>query len=121
MALWVKAGFLKSRLRARLNRHRRTGPNPLIPRKGVAWAVSQTALVIAGYPMHIFPHVIIKGRKLWFRPCYPSDWFMELGLWEPYVVSAMRLSRGDVFVDVGAHIGYHALIASNRVGSEGLV
>jgi FkbM family methyltransferase len=44
-------------------------------------------------------------------------------LWEPHVTPLFQtlLSDGDVFVDVGAHIGYHTLIASRIVGSSGRV
>jgi FkbM family methyltransferase len=45
------------------------------------------------------------------------------GLWEPYLTHwiARRLARGDTFIDVGANIGYFALLASRRVGSSGAV
>lgn len=36
-------------------------------------------------------------------------------------VLASFLRRGSVFVDVGAHVGRYALLASKRVGSEGVV
>jgi FkbM family methyltransferase len=44
-------------------------------------------------------------------------------VWEPHVVAAMRseLARGDVFVDVGAHVGYHTLVAARLVGTTGHV
>jgi len=45
------------------------------------------------------------------------------GVWEPsityWVVSS--LSAGDVFVDVGANIGYYSVLASSIIGQEGLV
>jgi FkbM family methyltransferase len=45
------------------------------------------------------------------------------GVWEPHVTALLPslLSPGDVTVDVGAHIGYHALIASRLVGPTGVV
>lgn len=45
------------------------------------------------------------------------------GVWEPNVTAAFRrrLAPGDVCVDVGAHIGYFTLLASNLVGGEGHV
>jgi FkbM family methyltransferase len=46
---------------------------------------------------------------------------MALGLWEPYVRKTLTLRRGDALVDVGAHIGYHTLYASRRVGTSGSV
>jgi FkbM family methyltransferase len=45
------------------------------------------------------------------------------GVWEPNVsaVFSRRLARGDVCVDIGAHIGYFTLLASRRVGPQGHV
>jgi FkbM family methyltransferase len=45
------------------------------------------------------------------------------GVWEPNVTAAFRrhLASGDVCVDVGAHIGYFTLLASQLVGSQGHV
>jgi FkbM family methyltransferase len=45
------------------------------------------------------------------------------GVWEPHVTAVVRslLSTGDVSVDVGAHIGYHTLLASRLVGPSGRV
>lgn len=45
------------------------------------------------------------------------------GIWEPnltYWIKS-RLQPGDVFVDVGANIGYYTLLASKLVGAEGKV
>jgi FkbM family methyltransferase len=45
------------------------------------------------------------------------------GVWEPHVTAVVRglLHTGDVFVDVGAHVGYYTLLASSVVGDEGHV
>jgi FkbM family methyltransferase len=45
------------------------------------------------------------------------------GVWEPDISDFIqrRLSPGDTFVDVGAHVGYYSLLASARVGSVGRV
>jgi hypothetical protein len=45
------------------------------------------------------------------------------GVWEPNLTSflASRLRDGDVFVDVGANIGYFSLLASRLVGRHGKV
>ena len=47
----------------------------------------------------------------------------EQGLWEPFETSLIvsRLNTGDVFVDVGANIGYFTLIAASLVGDQGQV
>ncbi|MFH8404300.1 FkbM family methyltransferase [Streptomyces sp. NPDC018019] len=45
------------------------------------------------------------------------------GVWEPHLTRWLerRLRPGDVFVDVGANIGYYSLLASRLVGAEGAV
>lgn len=45
------------------------------------------------------------------------------GLWEPELTAwiTSRLSPGDVFIDVGANIGYYSLLASTLVGRSGRV
>jgi len=45
------------------------------------------------------------------------------GTWEPHVTATFRalLSLGDVCIDVGANIGYFALLASRLVGPQGRV
>lgn len=47
----------------------------------------------------------------------------EEGLWEPYETSLVQhfLAPGDVFVDVGANIGYFSVLAASLVGPEGAV
>jgi FkbM family methyltransferase len=48
---------------------------------------------------------------------------LYFGVWEPDVsrVIEQNLKSGDVFVDAGANIGHHALLASHRVGAAGQV
>jgi FkbM family methyltransferase len=45
------------------------------------------------------------------------------GCYEPHVQRSLRvlLSPGDVFVDIGGHIGYHAALGASLVGSRGQV
>lgn len=45
------------------------------------------------------------------------------GIWEPYETALLRafLKPGDVFVDVGANIGYFTVIAADAVGAQGRV
>jgi FkbM family methyltransferase len=45
------------------------------------------------------------------------------GEWEPNVTAALRhaLEPGDVFLDIGAHIGYYTLFAARMVGPGGRV
>lgn len=48
---------------------------------------------------------------------------MWCGCYEPHVMRAIRgiLRDGDVFLDLGAHIGYHSYFAAGLVGSSGRV
>lgn len=48
---------------------------------------------------------------------------MWAGLYEPHVRDCFEalLRPGDVYVDVGGHIGYHAVAAAHRVGANGRV
>ncbi|MFI7318192.1 FkbM family methyltransferase [Streptomyces venezuelae] len=45
------------------------------------------------------------------------------GAWEPHMTRWLRgrLGRGDVFVDVGANVGYFAVLGAGLVGPEGRV
>lgn len=45
------------------------------------------------------------------------------GVWEPHLTRWLqrRLKPGDVFVDVGANIGYYSVLASRLVGDSGKV
>ncbi|MEP6508517.1 MAG: FkbM family methyltransferase [Gemmatimonadales bacterium] len=57
--------------------------------------------------------------------CHPPDmiqlYLWVFGIWEPDITHLVRsrLTSGDVFVDVGANIGYFTLLASGRIGVEG--
>jgi len=52
-----------------------------------------------------------------------SHTIREAGIWEPFETRLVlaRLKPGDVFVDVGANIGYFTVLAASRVASEGCV
>jgi FkbM family methyltransferase len=45
------------------------------------------------------------------------------GIWEPNITRVVqrRLSAGDIFVDVGANVGYYSIMASKLVGESGHV
>ena len=52
-----------------------------------------------------------------------DDTIMNLGFWEPDMSKLIRknLRKWDVFLDIGANIGYFSLLASSIVGNEGEV
>jgi FkbM family methyltransferase len=66
----------------------------------------------------------------WFGCSFKCDYrdlvqnrILFFGVWEPNVTEVIRrsLREGDVFVDVGANIGYDSLMASSLVGTGGRV
>ena len=62
----------------------------------------------------------LLGRR-WFRGAGPNSYW--LGTFErPKQILLERLVRpGDVFFDIGAHVGFYSLLASALVGSTGKV
>ncbi|MEZ5502207.1 MAG: FkbM family methyltransferase [Halioglobus sp.] len=54
---------------------------------------------------------------------YVSRRLREEGIWEPFETSLLLglLRPGDVFVDVGANIGYFTILAASAVGEQGAV
>jgi len=54
---------------------------------------------------------------------FVSQRLREQGIWEPYETSLVLslLRPGDVFVDVGANIGYFSVVAASVVGAQGAV
>jgi FkbM family methyltransferase len=48
---------------------------------------------------------------------------LHFGFYEPNISALIEsiLQKGDVFLDIGANIGYHSLLASKLVGAEGAV
>jgi FkbM family methyltransferase len=68
--------------------------------------------------------------RSWFDctfECDPNDLVQHrllfFGIWEPNITDIVRriLRPGDVFVDIGANIGYDTLMASRLVGDTGRV
>jgi FkbM family methyltransferase len=70
-------------------------------------------------------HVIRTGEGAGLRIASPrkADRAMRLGTYELAVQQCIKihLSPGDVFVDIGANIGFFSLIAARRLGPGGQV
>ncbi len=74
----------------------------------------------------VFVAIKPAGKTLWLQ-IDPYD-FTDVGFvvnktYEPEIISFMAhwLSEGSIFVDAGANIGYHTLIAASLVGEGGSV
>ena len=65
------------------------------------------------------PQLYLHGEQ----DLYVSRRIREEGIWEPYETSLLLslLQPGDVFVDVGANIGYFSILAATVVGEQGTV
>ncbi len=61
--------------------------------------------------------VLVNARDIVGRYIY------YFGIWEPNLTNwvSERLLPGDVFIDVGANVGYYSLLASKLVGQDGTV
>lgn len=63
----------------------------------------------------------------WRISGHTRDWIQRalyyFGMWEPNLTAWIesRLGSSDVFIDVGANVGYFTLLASRRVGPHGKV
>jgi FkbM family methyltransferase len=70
---------------------------------------------------------LLEGAIGFHTPPTDHDYAFRFALllryWEPETVAHVRqvLKRGDVAVDVGAHVGYYTRLFSELVGPEGLV
>lgn len=68
--------------------------------------------------------VTLEGFKLYVMPNdYIGAGIMSSGTYEPHVSQLLRrhLKEGDVFLDLGANVGYFSMLASSLVGLEGKV
>ncbi len=75
------------------------------------------ALAVPGLPRHL--ELFVHGDN----DLHVSRQLRESGVWEPYESSLVlqRLKPGDVFLDVGANVGYFSLLAAATVGDSGAV
>lgn len=78
-------------------------------------AAAPVPLCIPGLPDRLSLHVHGETDR------HISRRLREEGIWEPYETTLVvaALQPGDIFVDVGANIGYYPVIAAGRVGHKG--
>lgn len=72
---------------------------------------SRKLVSLDGFSLYVIPDDYI-GRSI-----------LESGHYEPHVTSVIRnqLKKGDVFLDLGANIGYFTMLAAKLVGQSGKV
>lgn len=104
---------LAERMTSIENRLATAQPEPAYPR-GPLYFGDHTALVVTRWGARM----LVDTRDAAIAP-----WLVLDGLWEPHVTTWMQstLVRGNVFVDVGANVGYFTLLGARLVGPEGLV
>lgn len=81
-------------------------------------------LLVSVTGRHKYEHTMeveFESCRMLIRPLIFSEVLMVSGLQEPYVKKLLKLKEGDVFVDVGAHIGTYSIPAAKRVGPSGRV
>ena len=90
-------------------------------------ALGQTLAFRVLNKMAARPGVLLDAVAVWggrFR-CDLQDFvpsrIFYFGVWEPNLTAFIqrRLAKGDIFVDVGANIGYFTVLASTLVGDTG--
>ena len=94
-----------------------------VPPFAVAYAIWKLHLRVRGRPV-VVEHTTQFGARMVSRlPDLIQMYVYLFGIWEPEVTAFVRrrLSPGDTFVDVGANVGYHVLLASGCVGDAGRV
>ncbi len=101
--------------------------------KGMYWSIihrlykfSKVKKVILPIVNYLKPeYLVIDGHKLYIDKwdTAVSQELILSGKWEEYETSLFKRSikKGDVVLDIGAHIGYYTLIAADIVGDEGKV
>lgn len=94
----------------------------LVPVFGAMWTLLRLGSWLGG-PMPVAAATRAGDRYLCALPDFIQTYLYLFGVWEPDVTAFMlrRLSPGATFVDVGANVGYHALVAARALGGEGRV
>lgn len=101
--------------------------------KGLYWSIIHRLYKFPSVKKLILPvvnylkpeHLIIDGHKVYIDKAdtVVSQELILSGKWEEYETSVFKknIKKGDVVLDIGAHIGYYTLIAARAVGDDGTV
>jgi FkbM family methyltransferase len=113
---------LRNRLFGLLGRYLLVAPHRFPPRLRVlAYRLRNVGL--QEWPVQGIAQVPGVGSVACDTADYIQRYLYLFGVWEPAISELMRsrLGPGQVFVDVGANIGYYSLLAANAVGDTGNV
>jgi FkbM family methyltransferase len=127
------ARFAAGRLRAYVGRltSRRTGVSAamkfmltalFVPPFSLFYALMKLQVRLGGaLPLEV--QTLWGSRFIARLPDLIQMYIYLFGVWEPDITAFIRtrLKPGDTFVDVGANVGYHVLLATTRIGGAGRV
>lgn len=94
----------------------------LVPPFGLLLSWTRLRALVNG-PVSLHKTTVCGHRFECRLPDFIQTYLFLFGVWEPDIGAFVRrrLGPGDTFVDVGANIGYHTLIADDAVGVDGRV
>ncbi|MDH5536773.1 MAG: FkbM family methyltransferase [Betaproteobacteria bacterium] len=85
-----------------------------------------TRIVDRYFCWRTFQSISSTKARVRMHTCLPDQIQSRIyffGVWEPQITAFVRerLTPGDIFIDVGANVGYYALLAASLVGDKGTV
>lgn len=81
--------------------------------------IDKTLIFLAGKTKPPECLVRVNGYPMIIRPVYLLENKIASGTWEPYVKDKFKVQKGEVIMDVGAHIGYYTIQLANILGKIG--
>ncbi|HVA96930.1 MAG TPA: FkbM family methyltransferase [Candidatus Acidoferrales bacterium] len=101
--------------------------------KGIYWSIVHRLYKVPSLKKQLVPivnklkpdFVIAQNHKIYIdkKDSIVSEVLLSEKIWEPYETKIIKrkIKKGDIVVDIGAHIGYYTLIAASIVGDKGKV
>lgn len=101
--------------------------------KGIYWSIIHRLLKIPTTHIWLLPiinklkpkSIMIHGNKLYVdsKDSVVSEVLISEGRWEDYLTKTIKkyLEKGNIVIDVGAHIGYYSTYMARLVGKTGKV